>query len=233
MHPTFPAKSGTDELALVRFYKCDITSRDNLHQAAEAIRSDLGHPSILINNAGIGNAWNILDMPYERLQAIFNINILSHWSTVQEFLPGMLAMKKGHIVSIASLASFVSLAGAVDYGCTKAAVQSFHEGLTSEIKHRYRCPQIQTTLIHPDWTKSAITSHSAISGGLKKIGAQLLETEYVAGIIVDQIVSVKSGQIVLGPTMVSRFRALPNWWQELVRDDQAKIITGNGSTGRH
>lgn len=228
-----PANNDTDELALIRFYKCDITSPDNIHQAAEAIRSDLGPPSILINNAGIGNAWNILDIPYERLQSIFNVNMLSHWSTVQEFLPDMIAKKKGHIMSVASLASFVALAGAVDYSCTKAALLAFHEGLTTELKHRYKCPQILTSIIHPNWTKSAITSHEAISEGLKKAGAKLWETEDVAEVIVNQIVSVKSGQIVLGPSMSSKIRALPLWFQEVVRDSQARIVTGNGSTSNN
>jgi all-trans-retinol dehydrogenase (NAD+) len=192
----------------------------------------LGSPSILINNAGIGNAWNILDIPYERLQSMFNINVLSHWSTVQEFLPDMLAKKKGHIMSVASLASFVTVAGAVDYSCAKAAVLAFHEGLTLELKHRYNCPEILTTIIHPNWTKSAITSHSAIAGGLKSMGAQLLEAEDVADTMVNQILAVKSGQIVLGPAVVSRFRAMPTWIQELIRDNQAYIVTGNGSTGK-
>jgi all-trans-retinol dehydrogenase (NAD+) len=93
----------------------------------------------------------------QNLKQMFDINLLSHWSAVQEFLPGMLAKKKGHMMSVASLASFVSLAVAVDYSTTKAALMAFHEGLTQELKHRYKCPQIQTSIIHPNWTRSAIT----------------------------------------------------------------------------
>jgi all-trans-retinol dehydrogenase (NAD+) len=154
-----------DELALVQYYRCDITSRDSIHQAAEAIRSDLGSPSILINNAGIGNAWTVLDTPEETLRKMFDVNLLSHWSAVQEFLPDMLAKRKGHIMAVASLVSFVALAGAVDYSCTKAALLAFHEGLTQELKHRHKCPQIQTSIVHPNWTKTAITSHAAIAAG--------------------------------------------------------------------
>jgi all-trans-retinol dehydrogenase (NAD+) len=89
----------------------------------------------LINNAGIGNAYTVLDIPIEALRKLFDINLISHWSTVQEFLPDMIANKKGHIMSVASLASFVALAGAVDYSATKAALLAFHEGLTQELKH--------------------------------------------------------------------------------------------------
>ena len=219
-----------DEQASIRYYKCDITSRDEIHTAAEAIRSDLGSPSILINNAGIGNAFTILEIPPDSLRKLFDINLLSHWYTVKEFLPDMLAKKKGHIMGVASLASFVALAGAVDYSCTKAGLLAFHEGLTQELKHRYQCPQIKTSIVHPNWTRSAITSHPAVEAGLKRIGAKMLEPEDVADAMVKQLLAARSGQLVLGPGLSSRVRALPVWLQELVRDSQANVVSGHGST---
>ncbi|OAK96520.1 NAD(P)-binding protein, partial [Phaeosphaeriaceae sp. SRC1lsM3a] len=219
-----------DELEYVRHYHCNLTSWDDIHRAAEAIRSDLGPPSILVNNAGIGNAYTILNIPPEHLRRLVEINLLSHWGTVKEFLPAMLARKKGHIVSVASLASFVSLAGAVDYSCTKAALISFHEGLAQELKHRYKCPQIKTSIIHPGWTKSAITAHPAIRAGLESVGAKLLETDDVAKAIVEQIIAARSAQIILGPRAAPKFRALPAWLQEIIRDSQAHVVAGNGTT---
>jgi all-trans-retinol dehydrogenase (NAD+) len=142
----------------------------------------------------------------------------------------MIANKKGHVLSVASLASFVALAGAVDYSCTKAALLAFHEGLTQELKHRYKCPQINTTIVHPGWTRSAITSHSAIQAGLKSVGATLLDPADVADAIVKQVLAAKSGQIVLGPGLSPKIRALPLWLQEIVRDSQAGIVGGNGTT---
>lgn len=191
----------------------------------------MGSPSILINNAGIGNAASILDLPFENIQRLFQINILSHFSTVKEFLPDMLAKKKGHIMSVASLASFVSLAGAVDYSCCKAGLLSFHEGLIQELKHRYKCPQIKTSIVHPNWTKSAITAHPAIQAGLQSIGAKLLEAEDVADTMVKQIVAAKSGQVILGPGISPKLRALPLWIQEVIRDSQAHVVSGTGTTG--
>ena len=132
------------ERKLIHYYRCDVTSRDEIRQAGLAVRSDLGSPTILINNAGIGNAYTILDIPTEALRKLFDINLISHWSTIQEFLPDMIAKKKGHVMSVASLASFVALAGAVDYSCTKAAALAFHEGLTQELKYRYNAPHVRT-----------------------------------------------------------------------------------------
>jgi len=191
----------------------------------------MGSPSILINNAGIGNASPILELPFENLQRLFQINILSHFSTVKEFLPDMLARKKGHIMSVASLASFVSLAGAVDYSCTKSGLLAFHEGLGQELKHRYKCPEIKTSIIHPGWARTAITEHPAIMAGLKSTKAKLLEPEDVANAMVKQIIAAKSGQVVLGPSISPKLRAFPSWIQELIRDSQAKVVSGSGTTG--
>lgn len=135
-------------------------------------------------------------------------------------------------MGVASLASFVALAGAVDYSCTKAALLAFHEGLTQELKHRYKCPEVMTSIVHPGWTKSAITSDPGVQAGLKKIGAKLLEPEDVAAAMVKHILAARSGQLILGPGISSKVRAFPLWMQELLRDSQAGVVTGNGSTAR-
>ncbi|ORY12804.1 hypothetical protein BCR34DRAFT_284119 [Clohesyomyces aquaticus] len=213
----------------VKYYKCDITSRVQVHEAAETIRSDLGQPSILINNAGIGNANTILEMTPERLRKIFDVNLLSHWITVQEFLPQMILMKKGHIMSTASLAAFVGLAGMTDYACTKAGLMAFHEGLTQELKHRYKCPQIKTSIVYPNWTRTRLTS--AIEKDiLNSMGSTIMDAKDVADIMVKHIISAKSGQLILGPSIVTIIRALPAWLQEIIRDRMAQIVTVNATT---
>jgi short-subunit dehydrogenase len=220
--------SGVDERKSVFYYQCDITSRDAVHQAGEAIRSDLGSPSILINNAGIGTGSNILDVAPEQLNNIFQVNLLSHWYTVQEFLPGMIAKKKGHVMSTASLASFVSLAGSVDYSCTKAALVAFHEGLIQELKHRYQCPQIKTSIIYPYWTRTGLTA--AIEKGIRGSGAPLAEPADVAKAMVKQITSQRSGHVVLGSAAAAYVRFFPTWLQEIIRDSQSNIVVVNAST---
>ena len=87
----------------------------------------------MINNAGIATAHTILDTSEEFLEKLFRVNLFSHWITIKEFLPAMLDAKKGHIVSIASMASYFSGCGLVDYAATKAGVLALHEGTSSEI----------------------------------------------------------------------------------------------------
>lgn len=114
--------------AHVRFSRCDITDPSAVSSAAQKIKKELGSPSILVNNAGILSAHTILATSHEYLRKIFDVNVLSNWTTVQAFLPDMIAQNKGHVVTVASGASFVSVAGMADYCATKASVLAFHEG---------------------------------------------------------------------------------------------------------
>jgi short-subunit dehydrogenase len=64
---------------------------------------------------------------------------------VKEFLPAMVKQNHGHIVTLASMASYSVHAGNVDYACSKASALAFHEGLAQEIKSRYKAPKVRTT----------------------------------------------------------------------------------------
>lgn len=115
----------------IKFFACDITDPTAVIRAAKEIKTTLGSPSILVNNAGIVRAQTILDAEPEHLRKIFAVNVLSNWYTTQAFLPDMIERNKGHIVTVASMASFIGVAGMADYAATKAAVLSFHEGKKS------------------------------------------------------------------------------------------------------
>jgi hypothetical protein len=92
----------------IHYFKCDITSVEAVNATADAIRAEYGNPSILINNAGVAFEGNILQATPEKVRRIFDVNTISHYFTVNAFLPSMIAQKKGHIVTIASMASFIS-----------------------------------------------------------------------------------------------------------------------------
>lgn len=126
------------------FYKVDITDSSAIASVAKAIRTEHGDPTVLINNAGIGNAATILDVTEEKLRKLFDVNLVAPFLLVQEFLPSMVRNNHGHIVNIASMASFATQACNVDYACSKSAVLSFHEGLTQELRHIYKSSKVRT-----------------------------------------------------------------------------------------
>lgn len=79
-----------------------------MKDVAGQIKKDHGHPTVLINNAGIVFPETILDESDERIRLTLEVNTLSHFWTVKEFLPNMIQRDHGHIVMFASMASFVS-----------------------------------------------------------------------------------------------------------------------------
>ncbi|KAF2205405.1 NAD(P)-binding protein [Delitschia confertaspora ATCC 74209] len=210
--------------ASIKFFECNITDPAAVREAADKIRSTMGSPSILVNNAGIGDAHTILEASDEYLQKIFNVNLISNFTTVKAFLPDMIAKNKGQVVTVASLASFISVAGMVDYSASKAGVLAFHEGLNQEIKHRYKAPGIITTSIHPNWVRTPLIR--SWEAELREKGEVLLEPKDVADAIVNQVVSCSGGQVFLpAPTKgVAGLRGWPNWMQEKLRDSLGKVV---------
>ncbi|KAI0863419.1 NAD(P)-binding protein [Xylaria cubensis] len=202
----------------IRFFKCDVTSSESVAEAADSVRREIGHPSILINNAGITSPTSILKMPESFLRKIFGVNIISHWFTTQQFLPHMIQMNKGHVVTVASLASFVALPTAADYSATKAAALSFHEALTCELKHVYKAPNVLTTVVHPNYVRTPLIEDYV--GHLEQAGVRLLTSEHVAEPIVAQLKSQRGGQLIIpkSASVVSGIRGWPTWLQELLRD---------------
>jgi NAD(P)-dependent dehydrogenase (short-subunit alcohol dehydrogenase family) len=128
----------------VFFFKVDLTSSAAIKEAAVEIYRTHGHPTVLINNAGVGFQGTILEEPEEKIRLTLEVNTLSHFWTVKQFLPSMIKNNHGHIVTIASMASFVSLGEMADYGASKAGALAFHESLTQEIKHWYGSKKVRT-----------------------------------------------------------------------------------------
>jgi short-subunit dehydrogenase len=129
----------------VFFYEADVTNSAAVASVAAQIRRDHGEPTVLINNAGIGTGETILGGREEMIKKVFEVNTISHFWMVREFLPAMIKKNHGHVVTIASMASYVVHAQNVDYSCSKASALAFHEGLSSELRARYDAPNVRTT----------------------------------------------------------------------------------------
>lgn len=208
----------------VSFFHCDITSKEKVDQTAEQVRATLGHPTILCNNAGMAQAHTILESGPEYLRKLFDVNVISQFYTIQAFLPHMIEQKKGHIITTASIASFATCAGLVDYAASKAAVLALHEGLGQELKHRYKAPQIRLSIVHPIYVRTKLVISYAKS--LERSKAVQIEPQTVADAIVKQILSGRSGQVVLPSWMgfLSRIKGFPSWFQEVIRDTAKRDV---------
>ncbi|PYH93574.1 NAD(P)-binding protein [Aspergillus ellipticus CBS 707.79] len=201
----------------VSFYKSDITNSVTLHTTAEQIRKDHGNPTVLINNAGVGHDGSILDEPESKIRQTFEVNTISHFLMVREFLPAMIEKNHGHVVTVASMASFVALGEMVDYCCSKASALAFHEGLGQELKNWYKAPGVKTSVIHPLWVRTPMIQQLTEAG--EQFKQPVMTVERVGHAIVKQVLSGKSGQVILPENYwpASLIRAFPTWLQEKAR----------------
>ncbi|KAI9811753.1 MAG: hypothetical protein M1827_005298 [Pycnora praestabilis] len=143
----------------VLWYRCDVGNRKQVEAVRKQIEKDLGTPTILINNAGIVNGKSILQLSPEDIERYpaslvhylppppssdptlnmtncqnFRVNLLSHYHTIQTFLPGMLrAPNGGTIVTVSSVLGHLGCANLSDYTASKSALHALHSSLLAEL----------------------------------------------------------------------------------------------------
>lgn len=111
-----------------------MTNRDDVLELAKKILNDVGHVSVIVNNAGIMPSHSILNHNGQEIRKLFDVNILAHVWVLQAFLPHMLSKRRGHIVAISSMAGICGLTNLVPYCATKFAVRGLMEALFEELR---------------------------------------------------------------------------------------------------
>ncbi|MCJ1294587.1 hypothetical protein MMC34_006145 [Xylographa carneopallida] len=200
----------------VHYLPLDLTSASAIATTASTIRSTYGNPTILILNAGIVNRRSLLSLPDALLTRIFAINTLSHYRLAREFLPAIAAANHGAVVTVASLAGFVTAPGLIDYASTKAAAVAFHEGVAAELKYRYAAPRVRTVCVCPNFTRTKLIADFKGDGNWMN---PVFEVETVAEAVFERVMSGQSGFLVLPRTAewsVLTVRSWPWWLQRLL-----------------
>jgi len=97
--------------------------------AAEGIEVD-----VLVNDAGICIYGPFLETDIEEKTRLLHINIVAPTRLTKRLLPGMVARKRGRILNLASVASFMPGPLMTVYYASKAYDLSFSEGLAEELR---------------------------------------------------------------------------------------------------
>ncbi|TRY90399.1 hypothetical protein DNTS_021892 [Danionella cerebrum] len=129
-------------------YVVDVGKRENVYSIAEKVRREVGEVDLLINNAGVVSGHHLLECPDELIERTMVVNCHAHFWTTKAFLPKMLEMNHGHIVTVASSLGLFSTAGVEDYCASKFGAIGFHESLSHEIQASEK-DGIKMTLVCP------------------------------------------------------------------------------------
>lgn len=115
-------------------YICDVTNRDAVLSTANDIRRDVGHVSVIVNNAGIMPCHPLDKTTHEEIRKMFDVNTLAHFWIFEAFLPHMKQKNRGHLISISSIAGIIGSSNVVPYSATKFAVRGMMEALYEELR---------------------------------------------------------------------------------------------------
>jgi len=131
-------------------YDLDVTDVDATASTMATVERDLGAIHVLVNNVGWnGKAEFFLNLPPERWQKAFQLNLFSTLNVTRAVLPGMVERRGGAIVSIASDAGFGEFRMA-DYGAMKAGVLAFTRTIAQEYgRYSIRANTVAPGLVIP------------------------------------------------------------------------------------
>lgn len=60
-------------------YHCDVSKPQNVYDAADKVKKEVGKVDILVNNAGIVTGKRFLECPDHMIQKTFEVNAISHF----------------------------------------------------------------------------------------------------------------------------------------------------------
>lgn len=118
----------------IYIFPMDLAMVDQIDRLENFIDKNGLQIDILINNAGFGYAGPFVEMDFNQVENLFQVNVLSLMYLTQKIALRMLDQGKGQIINLASLAGKVATADYAIYAATKAAVISFSNSLRMELK---------------------------------------------------------------------------------------------------
>lgn len=113
----------------------DVTQWEQVQHLAETTWTTFGRVDVLVNNAGLGRLnWLEAMDPQRDIERQIRVNLIGAIWVVRAFLPGLLRQGFGHIINVASVASYMALPTYTVYAATKFGLRGFTEALRREVE---------------------------------------------------------------------------------------------------
>jgi NADP-dependent 3-hydroxy acid dehydrogenase YdfG len=132
------------------FYKTDVSNFEAVQSSFQSTSANLGQVAVLINNAGLGFAGMLHEMPNDDWQTMFNTNVNGVFYCAKMAIPGMIELEEGHIINIASIAGITGIEKMAGYCGSKFAVRGISHSLFKEVRNF----GIKVTCIYPGSTNT-------------------------------------------------------------------------------
>ncbi len=151
------------EGAEVRHYQLDVADRAAVLAHAEAVAAEFGVVNLVINNAGVALMAPVVEMSWDDLEWVMNVD---YWGVVhgtKAFLPHLIESGDGHVVNISSVFGLVGVPTQSAYNSAKFAVRGFTEALRQEMLIEKR--RVGVTCVHPGGIRTNIVRNARTVDG--------------------------------------------------------------------
>ena len=130
------------------FYKCNISSQEEVKNIVREIMQQHAAIDILVNNAGVAHVGTAENTSAEDFERLINVNIKGVYNCLHEVLPFM-KQKGGNILNMASVAALVGLNDRFAYSATKGAVIAMTLSVAKDfLAYNIRCNSISPGRVH-------------------------------------------------------------------------------------
>lgn len=131
--------------------QADITSEESVRQMAEAIRTELGAPDIIVDNAVIQYNWkSVLEQGLEDYESQFRSCVLQNVLMAKSFVPAMQKKKWGRLIAINTECAMQNFPDQSAYTAGKRGMDGLLRVLAREVGQY----GITVNQVAPGWTRS-------------------------------------------------------------------------------
>jgi len=190
-------KEGSDG-SIMQF---DVSNFDETQSAVDDILTQNGSIDVLVNNAGITADGLFVMMPRKDWEAVINTSLSGFYNVTKPVLEKMIRLKRGAIVSIASVAGLLGNRGQANYSAAKAGLIGASRSVASEVARLgIRVNVVAPGLIETDMIKDAPVENIKAIIPMARIGKPQEVARVVrflcsddASYITGQVISVNGG----------------------------------------
>lgn len=127
-------KLAADLKVKTRVVAADLSDPAQATSWLAAAEAELGPVDVLINNAGVQIVAPTVEIPYDEMRRLLEVDLMTPLALIRAVLPAMVARKSGTIVNIASLAGLAPTPGMTAYNAAKGGLGAASESLRGEIR---------------------------------------------------------------------------------------------------
>lgn len=117
-----------------RCFVVDVTRIDQVEGMAKALHALTPQLDILVNATGLGIIRPIENLTYEDFDRSIDVNLKGAFYLIKNFLPPMIAVKKGLIINMPGVLGKTPMAGAAAYSAAKYGLNGMLKSVREDIK---------------------------------------------------------------------------------------------------